>query len=166
MQKEIREIFEQLRNLLVSLHEDQYTAPCATLSGASIGQHLRHILELFICLEIGYHSGIVNYDKRKRDIRIETDREFAKSVLEEVLLNTQRKNKVLLLESGLSETEAGQMFLETNFYRELLYNIEHAVHHMALIRIGVASMGFNELPEKFGVAASTMKYRKSMASAG
>ncbi|MBS1575551.1 MAG: hypothetical protein JST09_09640 [Bacteroidetes bacterium] len=38
-----------------------------SLSGAAIVGHVRHVLEMFVCLQQGYETGMVNYEKRKRD---------------------------------------------------------------------------------------------------
>ena len=51
-----------------------YTAPCAELSNASIGEHTRHVIELYQCLLAGYEKGEVNYDARKRNKLYENDR--------------------------------------------------------------------------------------------
>ena len=48
--------------------------------------------------------------------------------------------------------------------REITYNIEHIVHHMALVKIGIKEACRNViLPEEFGIAVSTIKYHKSRA---
>jgi hypothetical protein len=46
--------------------------------------------------------------------------------------------------------------------RELVYNIEHAIHHMALIKIGLrAEFSSVIIPDSFGVASSTLRYDQS-----
>ena len=50
-----------------------YAAPCNALSNASIGQHTRHIIELYQCLIAGYITGEIKYDDRKRDLLLEND---------------------------------------------------------------------------------------------
>ncbi len=37
----------ELKELLQKLSEEQYSRPSEILSGASIGQHLRHVLEFY-----------------------------------------------------------------------------------------------------------------------
>ena len=50
--------------------------------------------------------------------------------------------------------------VESTLDRELIYNIEHAIHHMAMIKIGLKVLAPElHLPENFGVAPSTIRYR-------
>jgi hypothetical protein len=52
----------------------------------------------------------------------------------------------------------------SNVQRELVYLIEHSIHHFALVRIGIQE-NFPEiiLPCDFGIAYSTIKYRESVS---
>jgi hypothetical protein len=44
--------------------------------------------------------------------------------------------------------------------RELLYNLEHAIHHMALIQVAVRqAFPALTLPAHFGVAYSTVQHQ-------
>lgn len=159
----IDDIFEQLDNLLTQLTNQQYASPSQVLFNATIGQHVRHIAELFIELEKGYNSGAVNYEKRRRDYTIETDRQVALAVLQRIRTGLNRPGKTLVLEGSYNNMNDATVVVPTNYYRELLYNLEHAIHHMALIRIGVADVANMALPESFGVASSTIKFRKACA---
>ena len=42
-----------------------------------LGEHTRHIMEMFQCLENQYDLGILNYDNRERNKIIQTETEFA-----------------------------------------------------------------------------------------
>jgi len=77
--------------------------------------------------------------------------------------NIDKDNKKLLLDSSYDEQSTDSITVKTNYYRELIYNLEHTVHHMALIRVGVNEVSSIAIPEGFGVATSTIKYRKSCA---
>ena len=159
----IKNVFAQLTDSLEQLTDEQYSQPSKILFKASIGQHVRHVIELFICLDQGYESGTVNYEKRKRDHRIETDRLLAIQLLQMIANNLDKADKELLLEASYDEQSDNTATVTTNYYREIIYNLEHTVHHMALIRVGVKEVSEVDLPESFGVASSTVKYRKACA---
>jgi hypothetical protein len=159
----ITNLLEQLEFVIDKLSDQQYTAPVSVLSNATIGQHARHIIEFFLELDKGYYNGVVNYDKRERDHGIESNRYLAIQKLDEIKMSLSDADKNLLLLVELNADEHAEIEIKTNYFRELIYNLEHTVHHMALMRIGVASVSDILLPEKFGVAASTIKFRKACA---
>ncbi len=155
-------ILDQLSDAVTQLTEDEFTRPSKTLSGSSIGQHLRHTLEFFICLEKGWNSGLINYDKREHDKLVENDKDVALLTLNRIrqFIIGQSTNKSLLLEVGYDPTSDENVSVQTNYFRELTYNIEHAVHHMAIMKIGICEVAPHALiPENFGVAASTIRHR-------
>lgn len=160
-------ILDQLKDLIMQIRESDYSKPTENLSGASIGQHLRHTLEFFICIERGFERGVINYDKRAHDKLIETDKFLALSVIDTIktFIREQQHNKPMRLEVGYDPTADDSVTIDTNFNRELAYNIEHAIHHMALIKIGIREVAtYISLPADFGVAASTIRYKESEES--
>jgi len=163
LQQAIKNVFVQLTDTLQQLSAEQYKQPSKILFNATIGQHTRHIIELFMELDKGYETGTVNYEKRKRDYLIETDKDFAASLLFEIYNRLNRPDKELILESNYDEHSNEVIAIKSNYYREVIYNLEHTVHHMALIRVGVTEVSGIKLPEGFGVASSTIKYRKECA---
>jgi len=163
LQQSIKKAFQQLQAALQSLEPDQYRLPSKCLFNASIGQHVRHIIELFIELDKGYETGTVNYENRKRDYRIETDKDLASGLLGTIYNEMMRPNKPLLLQTGYKEDSDELIAIDTNYYRELAYNMEHTVHHMAMIRIGIHELSTLQLDESFGIASCTIKYRSSCA---
>ena len=159
----IQHVFVQLSETLNQLSNEEYSRSSNILMRATIGQHVRHIIELFQCLEKGYDTGLVNYEKRKRDYKIETDRQLASELLKEIYLNIEKPNKTIILEAEDYCDEVQLVSIPSNYYRELAYNLEHTIHHMALIRVGVNEVSSVILPEEFGVAYSTIKYRQQCA---
>ncbi len=159
----IKNVFLQISHSLNALTQEQYKQPSETLFNATIGQHVRHIIELYVCLYNGYESGIVNYEKRKRDTRIETDKDFANELMQMIAGNLDKANKDLVLEASYDDESSETIVVKTNYKRELIYNLEHTVHHMALIRVGINEVSSIKIPDGFGVASSTIKYRKLCA---
>lgn len=158
----ILRLFSQLGELLEQLSDEQYCQPMDLLSGASVGQHVRHIIECFQELEDGYLNGEVNYDLRKRDRRLETDRDFVFLQMVFVESALGKPDKPLKLQAACDEGVA--VTLSSTYYRELMHNLDHAIHHMAMIRIGLAAIPGIALPEDFGVAYSTLKFRTNSHS--
>jgi hypothetical protein len=159
----IQNVFDQLAVAMQGLTAEQYSAPSAILFKASIGQHVRHIIELFFELSKGYETGVVNYEKRKRDYRIETDKDFAMELLGGIISGIERPDKVLQLEAGYKADAEELITMDTNYYRELAYNLEHTIHHMALIRVGINELSAVQVDESFGIASATIKYRSTCA---
>lgn len=155
----IKSVFEELEFALMELPSQLYFHSCEQLSDATIGQHVRHVIELFQCLLDGYETGRVNYEKRQRDKRIETEKDFAVYLLGTIAVDLDKIDKDLLLEAGLGNENL--ITIHTNYQREMMYNLEHTIHHMALIRVAFQQMTDIVLPESFGVAPSTIQYRKT-----
>lgn len=157
MFKSSQQTLEQFKEVLLQLSSDCYTKPCKTLSEATIGQHTRHIIELYQCLLNGYDLSLVSYDRRQRDRRIETDVDFAIYHLGQIQLTLEKPDKKLIMVYELNGKEEK---MESNYFREVMYNLEHTIHHEALIKVGINQLTEILLPTSFGVAPSTIQYRK------
>ena len=149
-------IMQELIGLLRDLKSSDYTLQLPVLSNATIGQHVRHSIEMYQCLLSGYHFGEVEYEKRKRDLVIEESCEYAIDCLQTILDQHQHADKTMQL---LCEGET----YHSSFNRELLYCNEHAIHHMALLKVGLKEFGDYVVNENFGVAPSTIKNRQQCA---
>lgn len=158
-------ILNQLETVVQQLSDDDFSKPSSALSNATIGQHLRHTLEFFICLESGFEKGIVNYDKRAHDKLIESDKCIAIAVIQRIkdFVARQIEDRSLKLEVDYEVNTGTCVSIETNYLRELTYNIEHAVHHMAIMKIGVREVAaYISLPADFGVAVSTIRHKEAV----
>lgn len=154
----LKEQLQSLQRLLQLINNSNYNYKSNMLESNSIGQHVRHVVEMLQCLLNGYEPGIVNYDERKRDIRIETDKTFTAGILQEISINLQQPDKGLTLQQ-----DGNYEAVHTTFKRELLYNTEHAIHHMALIKVALREMGIDIKNENFGVAPATIRYKNAAA---
>ena len=156
-------ILVQLTDLVRQIREHDFVKPAETLSNSTIGQHLRHTLEFFLCFEKGYEQGVINYDKRAHDKLIESDKFIALSNIDRIrsFVNSLSE-KSLHLEVGYDLESEDCLTIQTTATRELVYNIEHAVHHMAIMKIGVREIAsYISLSPDFGIAASTIRYKES-----
>lgn len=153
-------VLEQIADVLSELKEAHFTTRLPVLSGASLGEHVRHVIEFFKELETGYQTGIVDYDARNRERDLETRREYAILRLQQIAAGLQPHDKPLQLAYKAGTPGTGHT-IATSYERELLCNLEHAVHHMALIRIGLRSLTDIRIPDYFGVASSTIEYRRA-----
>lgn len=149
---------EALVVLLGQLSDDEYNQQCLQLSNATIGEHTRHIIEMFQCLEHFYDTGIVNYDLRQRNNDIQTNTAFAISCIQNIQNNLDKPNKEIELQQVI---EGEQISITSNYYRELLYNLEHCIHHQALLKVALLPLKNINIATDFGVARSTIAYRKT-----
>jgi hypothetical protein len=156
----INNSLNELVDLLNQLSEEEYSESCFELSDASIGEHTRHIVEMFQCLNRNYDSGIVNYDKRERNKLIQTNVNFAIQRILDIKNSITRGNKNLELQQMIDGTA---IRIQSNYHRELLYNLEHCIHHQALIKVAILKFENVTVDENFGVARSTIEYRKQCA---
>src|SRR5260221_13682208 len=93
----IRSLISQLEEMLEGLTEEEYKGKIGLLSNASIGQHTRHIIEFFFKLLRGYEKGTVNYNQRKRDAGIKTNRIYPRNVQQVISISRYYEAKPLTL---------------------------------------------------------------------
>jgi len=157
------EMLQQLSAVSLQLEEGDYSKPLDLLSGNTIGKHIRHVYELYDELLLGLNSSTVNYDARKRNLQIEKDPifagNFAADLAEKLLL--LEYDAVLHLKGSYGRTS--DVIVNTSIGRELAYNIEHSIHHMAIIQICLKHhFSYVKLNENFGVAFSTQNHLKNV----
>ncbi|MBK8956730.1 MAG: DinB family protein [Saprospiraceae bacterium] len=143
-----------------NLSDPEYAQAIQTLSGSSIGEHTRHIIEFFQELLSGYESGCVHYDGRKRNPLIQNNRQVAIDCIHQIASQIQLPDKTLQLKSCICSED---QLLATNYHRELFYAWEHCIHHQALIKVGLLELNKTTTDHPFGVAESTLSYRNQCA---
>jgi uncharacterized damage-inducible protein DinB len=151
---------QELATVLIEIGSENYAKPITCLSNCSIGQHTRHIIEMYQCLNNGYQSAELSYDKRERNKKIETDLNYALQTIKNICNEIDKENISMQSIYLLNDTEVK---IETNYHRELMYNLEHCIHHQALIRVGIEQISTHKLSKNFGVAPSTIIYREQCA---
>ena len=154
-----RQVLDDGRDYLVALESEAYQTPISLLSGSTLGQHTRHWIEFFQCLLQQSDCGqTIDYDQRKRDQRLEREPKVALSALETI---DQQLESIELKRSLQLTTcpDRDPIQLATSLERELWYAVEHAIHHLAIIKIGWNALeNLPLLPKDFGLAYSTRKH--------
>lgn len=159
-----QENLNEIKKVLLQLTNEQYAHPSITLFGATIGQHVRHILEFYQSVFDGLETRVINYDNRKRNLLIETNSAYAIQIID--LINSQLSlsttDETLVLEGNFCAEEGKKIKIKTSFLRELGYCLEHSIHHQALIKVGLLETNcISYIDENFGLAPATIRYRKT-----
>jgi hypothetical protein len=164
-------IFERLKQqlgalsgLLERLSDAQYMLQIPHLGHASIGAHTRHIIELLQCAVLGYQSGKVDYDNRVRNLDLQHNKDIAQIALHQLASQIEASDKTLKLVVA-SQGDAPEPPVETTYLREMVYNTEHAIHHLALIKVALIDMKLDLVDAHFGMAYSTIKYKATLEPA-
>lgn len=159
LKQQLNIVLQQLCTALYQISDEHYRYPSAQLEGNSIGAHTRHIIELYQELIRGYENGVVDYDQRKRDQQIQTERAAAINRLIQVIQAPTLENKPIIVLAPSMHAGQHAQPIGSTYDRELMYHIEHTIHHLALIRVAFQEFAIGPLPEDFGVAPSTMVHR-------
>ncbi|KAG0232860.1 hypothetical protein BGW42_007869 [Actinomortierella wolfii] len=154
----------------------------SVLSGeGTIGKHVRHLADHYRLL-LGTYPGSaensvgkewrVDYDKRSRDVPMETDitvaikvlkglqdllHEFDPSNTESKMTNRPSLDHPISLMATIDPAYAPVPFHST-LGRELWFCALHAVHHFAMVKVICGEFGMHDLAAGFGVAPSTLQH--------
>jgi uncharacterized damage-inducible protein DinB len=154
---------DQAKPLLRDLSASAFRAPHAAAFDASIGQHLRHVIDHYACFLADPGSGTIDYTRRDRRPDLENDPDRAARALEQ-----QRAALQALAQAGIDLNAAVEIREEADgadapaagstLRRELQFLLSHTVHHYALIGVICRDTG-RPLPDGFGIAPSTLRHR-------
>lgn len=150
-----------VKTLINTLRDNEYNEHLDMLSGASIGAHVRHILEFYICLLSGNKTSVICYDARERNHQLETDRKYTCATIDNIIIGLKEINAncSLQLKADFSSIGNNEEIIQTSLYRKIAYCMEHSIHHMALIKVGIKSLDNSSvLIKNFGVAPSTVRH--------
>lgn len=161
MIKSIEKNLQELSRTVGPISDHLYRKESKYLFGSSIGQHIRHILEMYEVLLDGYSSGRFSFENRKRKQVLEENVMEMISTIERISAEINKKDKDLIC--VLHDHANHEQEVKTTYFRELLYCFEHGIHHQALIKVALKEFEWENIPENFGVAPSTVKFRLTCA---
>ncbi|HSF89691.1 MAG TPA: hypothetical protein VLA46_09755, partial [Saprospiraceae bacterium] len=131
---------------------------------STIGQHTRHIIEFYNCLLDQYDPQLIptiSYAKRRRDFLIESAPDHALKHVNQICARLSELDPEKKCQLDCTEHGQENLLVPSTIGRELVYNIEHTIHHLAIVKIALkATTPSMVLPEHFGVAPSTIRHRQ------
>jgi hypothetical protein len=151
-------------NILAEHNKACYCHIDQNITGASIGEHVRHIIDFYSCLVNGVEKGVVDYDQRDRDLSLETDLALAIETISNVnksLSELGTSVNVNVAVSGSIDIDDETPLTYSNIARELQSLHSHTTHHMAIIAILLRTQGF-QIDSQFGKAPSTIIYENNL----
>ncbi|MBK9512743.1 MAG: DinB family protein [Flavobacteriales bacterium] len=155
-------VLAQVDAILEQLSDEELMRGHTLLFGSSVGQHIRHILEFYQCLLSAVDTGSFSYDRRRRDLQIETEVAAARASVawSKRHLEQLGADRELRMDADLPGVPLGTG-AETTLKRELLYLADHGVHHLAMVRIALEqALPHVRINGHLGVAVSTQNHRQ------
>lgn len=155
-------ILNQVSRLTDQIHDEDYSKPLELLSSNTLAKHIRHVLEIYDEFLQGTQCGVIDYDARKRNLLIEHNRQYTMQFINGLTERLRMLHADVPVILAVNYQTGEQLIqVNTSVGRELSYNIEHAIHHMAILQISVKHLfPYIVLEEHFGVAFSTQNYLK------
>lgn len=161
------EAIDQSLSLCALLDNNSYTFKAQPYVQSSIGEHLRHILDLFFALINEPNVGVVDYDHRRRGASVETKLDVGISELTQVKTWLQQLDSsrldasiTILSEATISSQKVCEM--ASSLRRELLFVASHTIHHLAIIKVITTHCDI-ETSEHLGYAPATATYLRGQA---
>lgn len=160
------EVIEQSIGLLSTLSDNEYSNVCQPLFSASIGQHMRHIIDHFDNLFAGIGSQQVDYNIRSRNSETETSVQVAIAQLKhlqqwlQALTESDIQTQISVI-SEINVKQAQSVSVTSTVARELVFCASHAIHHYALIKL-IRQIQGGSVDKHFGLAPATITYQESL----
>lgn len=163
-------LLQQAISFIERIDDASYAAPSRLLPGGTIGKHFRHVVDHFAAtlapLRPGVESGTpIEYDRRERNVPMETCRRTAVEEIRGVMRDLERATESasgshvtvrLMLTADGTEGD-----FRSTLGREIAFASHHAVHHHAMIQVIANELGLS-VPEGFGKAPATLRFERSM----
>ncbi len=163
----VTDLLGQGEELLRQLDAENYRNPVALAFNASMGSHYRHFLDHFSSLLRGLESGVIDYDARDRDLRLEQSPQMARELTCALSERLGQLTDDQLTLSVLVRCQVGygvtSPSTRSTLGRELIYAAAHGIHHFALIAV-IGRFLNVRLPANFGIAPSTLAHRQALAA--
>ena len=162
----VQELIDQIVDTIQIIPPADFGKPMEIFNGSTLGKHFRHIHDFFSCLVEQCHQESLDYAHRLRDPDLESQKDVALSAFRALKprLAELDEDRSISVYADFQLEEGKRPRVNTTFGRELMYGYDHAVHHLAIVKIGLKSLD-PTLPihDELGVAASTIKHQHAIS---
>jgi hypothetical protein len=124
------------------------------------GKHIRHVLDHLLTFIVSVETGVLDYNCRNRESIEESDWHAAQAQLDQIISTLEALPIGEQTLQVISETDSGVEMIEhfsSNVPREILFLINHTMHHAAYIRLLAKGCDIT-FPEHIGIAPATATY--------
>ena len=155
-------VVAQSITLLESVTGTEYQAISQPLFSASIGMHMRHIIDHFNALIRGSDTLHVDYNVRSRHSETETNPALALQQLHDIqrwLSHLQPEQLSLSVTLAHEVNVDDEFVIHSTIARELIFCTSHAIHHYALVNI-IRQLQGASTDNTFGLAPATIAFQQ------
>jgi uncharacterized damage-inducible protein DinB len=158
----VQQITQQMIQILQKIDQGAYQQAIDIFDGSTVGKHFRHILDFYFCLIKGFNQGKIDYSDRSRNPRIEVEPQTAADHFSNALNQLHELTldmPIIVMSDFSTSNEVERVSYTSTIGREMAFIHDHAVHHLAIIKMGIKRINPNfKLGAHFGVAPSTIKF--------
>ncbi|MDO6759116.1 hypothetical protein Q4566_02795 [Tamlana sp. 2_MG-2023] len=160
--KSVIKTLENVEVVLTNLTNENYSNASVGPYYTSVGSHIRHILDYYMCILSKNEAGMVDLTARRRQVAVEENCPIALDYYETI--------KELLVSSRLPLNEPvvviddlglGKIELDYTYAALLSQANSHTVHHFAIINYILTQLNIQITDANFGYNPSTPKYIKA-----
>jgi len=163
------ESLDQMIEFIAGLSDVSYQQSPAPLFDSSIGQHLRHILDLYMALMNPTHPNNVDYDIRRRGLALERVKmegihqlQLVRDWLLQLDLSTLDQPLTISGEVSINSVQSAQS--NSSLSRELCFASSHLTHHLALMA-AIAKYVGQSVAMGLGTAPATASFLRGQQPA-
>lgn len=156
------EALEQMLSLIKTAPRKAYQDIPEGMTSA-VGRHVRHVFDHYVALQTGMTEGKIDYDQRSRDSAIEKDSGLAIQqllILIDWLKEHIRIDVPLKMKTEVSVSCQESVIVDSSLRREMIYLLNHTVHHVAYITLVLRTLGV-QVDHHIGNAPATQSYIRS-----
>ena len=145
------------------------TALAAKYAELGVGRHIRHVTDHIQALVDGAQTGTIDFNFRTRDSDTERSPQHALGLIEQQQRRLQQLSgrdieQAVVVISEMSFDQSLSRGFQSTLAREVLYLINHTIHHAAYVKIMLQQHQVM-LPAEIGLAPCTMSYERQKRAA-